>query len=250
MIDLRLGNCLEVMQTIPEKSIDVVITSPPYFNAKEYSHWNTYEDYLNWCDLWIKEVNKTLVDGGILAINSSAVITARAKRSERSIRHNIPADLYAICKNRNFWFVEELIWEKPEGAVINRNGGFSIHRHPLQWKANPTTEKILIVQKTTTKLNDEIIKNKDTTQRILGNFDRGEIFRFNPETKSKHPAPFPIDIPNIVLKYYTWANDVVLDPFMGSGTTGVVCKSLGRKFIGIEQNANYFEMAKKRIEQH
>jgi len=140
--------------------------------------------------------------------------------------------------------------EKPEGAVINRNGGFSIHRHPLQWKANPTTEKILIVQKTTTKLNDEIIKNKDTTQRILGNFDRGEIFRFNPETKSKHPAPFPIDIPNIVLKYYTWANDVVLDPFMGSGTTGVVCKSLGRKFIGIEQNANYFEMAKKRIEQH
>jgi DNA modification methylase len=246
-IDLRLGDCLEVMKSIPNKSIDVVITSPPYFNAREYSYWDNYESYLNWCDLWIKETNRILVDGGILAINSSAVITARTKRSERSIRHNIPADLYQICKNNNFWFLEELIWEKPEGAVTNRNARFSLDRHPLQWKANPTTEKILIVQKTTTKLNDEIIKNKDTTQRILGNFDRGEVFKFNPETKSNHPAPFPIDIPNIVLKYYTWTNDVVLDPFMGSGTTGIACKNLGRKFIGIEQDANYFEIASKRI---
>jgi DNA modification methylase len=247
VINLHLGDCLEVMRSIPDKSIDVVITSPPYFNAREYSYWDNYESYLNWCDLWIKETNRILVDGGILAINSSAVITARKKRNERSIRHNIPADLYGICSNNNFWFVEELIWEKPEGAVINRNQRFSLDRHPMQWKANPTTEKILIVQKKTTKLNDEIIKNKDTSQRILGDFHRGEIFKFNPETKSKHSAPFPIDIPNIVLKYYTWANDVVLDPFMGSGTTGVACKNLERKFIGIEQDANYFEIAKKRI---
>jgi len=247
MIDLHLGDCLEVMKQIPDKTIDLIITSPPYFNAREYSHWLTYENYLDWCNLWIKETNRILVDGGILAVNSSAVITARNKRSERSIRHNIPADLYAICSNSNYWFVEELIWEKPEGAVINRNQRFSLDRHPMQWKANPTTEKILIVQKKTTKLNDEIIKNKDTSQRILGDFDRGEIFRFNPETKSNHPAPFPIDIPNIILKYYTWTNDVVLDPFMGSGTTGFACKNLNRHFIGIEQDANYFEIAKGRI---
>lgn len=247
MIDLHLGDCVEVMKSIPDKSIDVVITSPPYFNARDYSYWESYEFYLSWCDLWIKETNRIIVDGGILAINSSAVIAARNKRNERSIRHNIPADLYAICKNSNFWFVEELIWEKPEGAVVNRNQRFSIDRHPMQWKANPTTEKILIVQKKTIKLNDEIIKNKDTSQRVLGDFDRGEVFRFNPETKSKHPAPFPIEIPNIILKYYTWNNDVVLDPFMGSGTTGVACKNLNRKFIGIEKDANYFEIAKRRI---
>lgn len=247
MINLHLGDCLEVMKQIPDNNIDIVITSPPYFNARHYSSWDNYDSYLSWCDLWIKETNRIIVDGGILSINSSAVITARNKRNQRSVRHNIPSDLYAICKSNNFWFVEELIWEKPEGAVINRNQRFSIDRHPMQWKANPTTEKILVVQKKTTKLNDEIIKSKNTSQRILGDFDRGEVFKFNPETKSKHPAPFPIDIPNLLLKYYTWSNDVVLDPFMGSGTTGVACKNLNRKFIGIEQDPTYFEIAKERI---
>jgi DNA modification methylase len=94
MIDLHLGDCLEVMKQIPDKTIDLIITSPPYFNAREYSHWLTYENYLDWCNLWIKETNRILVDGGILAVNSSAVITARNKRSEKNIRHNIPADLY------------------------------------------------------------------------------------------------------------------------------------------------------------
>lgn len=238
------GDCLNLIEKIPDNHIHLIITSPPYFNAKKYSHWSDYQSYLNWCQQWIDKRFRILQKGRILCINTSSVIEARTNRNSRSRRYNIPADIYALCKN--FWFCEELIWEKPEGAATNRNQRFSLDRHPLQWRANPTTERILVMQKPINCLNDKIIKSNQP-YRIEGKFDRGEVWRINPITKSQHPAPFPLDIPEKLIKYYSWPNDLVFDPFAGSGTTLVSAKNLNRQFIGIENEKEYYDICLERL---
>lgn len=238
------GDCLDLMTQISDKTINLIITSPPYFNAKKYSSWPDYTSYLNWCQIWINECFRILQDGRMLCINTSSVIEARVGRQFRSKRYNIPADIYSLCKN--FWFCEEIIWEKPEGAAINRNQRFSLDRHPLQWRANPTTERILVMQKPINCLNDKIIKSNQP-HRIEGKFDRGEVWKINPVTKSQHPAPFPLDIPEKLINYYSWPNDIVFDLFAGSGTTLVAAKNLNRQFIGIEKEKEYYDICVERL---
>lgn len=246
-VELILGDCLEKMKDIETGSIDLIITSPPYFNAKKYSYWKTYEDYIKWCERWVSTCMRVLVSGRMLCINVSAVIIARESRNTRSKRYNIPGDIHTVTTNDDWWFAEDLIWEKPEGAAINRNQRFSVDRHPMQWRANPTTEHILVYQKPTVDLNDKIIKNKDSSHRINGSFDRGEVLRMSPSKAKNHPATFPIILPEKLITYYSWPYETVLDFCMGSGTTGVAAKRLNRNFIGIEKVPEYFEIAKKRI---
>jgi len=78
-------------------------------------------------------------------------------------------------------------------------------------------------------------------------YERSNVWEMQPDTTNKHPAPFPLELPTKCITYYSYEGWTVLDPFMGSGTTGVVCKNLNRNFIGIELNPEYFKIAEKRI---
>lgn len=246
---ITCGDNLDLLKHLPNDCIDLVVTSPPYFNAREYSRWSNYADYLATCAAWVGECLRVLKPGRMLCINSSSVIEARANRNSRSTRHNIPADLYAICKSHGAWFAEELIWEKPEGAAINRNQRFSVDRHPMQWRANATTERILVCQKPTSCLNDEIIRASDSGYRIDGDFDRGEVWRMNAAYNNAHPAVFPVSLPAKLIRYYTWPGDVVLDPFSGIGTTARAAKEQGRRFVAFEINPGYCNIAEKETAQ-
>jgi DNA modification methylase len=236
---ITCGDNCDLLGLLPSECIDLVVTSPPYFNAREYAQWPTYADYLETCNGWIGECLRVLKPGRMLCVNSSSVIEARANRGSRSMRYNIPADLYGICKNHGAWFVEELIWEKPEGSALNRSQRFSVDRHPMQWRANATTERVLVCQKPTDCLNDEIIKNHDTGHRVVGEFDRGEVWRINPASDPQHPAVFPVELPSKLIRYYSWPREIVLDPFSGSGTTAKAAKELERQYIGFEINPAY-----------
>ena len=79
------------------------------------------------------------------------------------------------------------------------------------------------------------------------NYERTNVWNINPETKSKHPAPFPIELPQKLIKYYSFVNDTVLDPLMGSGTTCMAAKNNNRKYIGIEKCQEYFNIAQERL---
>ena len=171
------------------------------------------------------------------------MIVARAKRSERSQRYNIPADVHNLSKN--FWFVDEIVWVKPTGAGCGRNRRFLQDRHPIQWKATPHTERIGIYQKPTKKLNDHIIQDYNR-HRVEINLD-GEVWNIHPKRDKEHSAVFPLAIPKNLIELYSWPDDVILDPFLGSGTTGLACKNLNRKFIGIEKDETYFKIAQDRI---
>lgn len=247
MKQLIHGDCLEALAALPKASAHALITSPPYFNARDYAEWSSYDAYLRDMDLFIRLSAKVVAPGRMMCINVSAVIQPRSNRSSRSQRFNLPGDIHALCKAAGLWFQEDLIWVKPEGAAVNRNQRFSVDRHPLQWRANPVTEHILVYQTPTSQSNDAIIKRYGGRGRVQGEFDRSEVWRINPVTSSLHSAPFPETIPARLIRYYTWPGDVVIDPFLGSGTTAIAALRAGRGYIGIERDAAYFALATDRI---
>lgn len=248
------GDCIKEMTKLSSDGIKVqlTVTSPPYFNARDYSHWESYDDYLLWLQSVFSLVYDITEDGRMCCVNVSPVIEPRLKRSMESTRYPIPFDLtYTMCK-MGWKFIDDIIWEKPEGSVPNRNGKFSYHRKPVAYKPNVVTEYILVFQKPMKGLIDKILKN--TPDGILSDslvhddYERTNIWKINPEIKSKHPAPFPISLPMKLIQYYSFVNDIILDPFMGSGTTCLAAKKLNRNYIGIEKNKDYYEMSKNRIE--
>lgn len=248
-----LGDCIEVLKTLKSENtkIQLTVTSPPYFNAREYSKWETYEDYISWIISIFSLIYDITEDGRMCCINVSPVIQPRTNRNHESIRYPIPFDItYHMCK-MGWKFIEDIIWKKPEGSVPNRNGGFFRHRKPLAYKPNSITEYILIFQKPMNGLIDKILKNtpKDIINKSLvnENYERTNVWNINPETKSKHPAPFPIELPQKLIKYYSFVNDTVLDPLMGSGTTCLAAKNNNRKYIGIEKCQEYFNIAQERL---
>ena len=244
-VNLFNGDCLEVMKGILDGSVDLVITSPPYYNAKEYSQYDSYQDYLEIMVKIFSSVREKMNSGSFLCINVSPVIQARASRNEKSKRYAIPQNLTTELEKVGLEFIDEIIWVKPEGAVKNRGGGFYRSRKPKAYKPNCVTESILIFQRSDSGIIDKHLRSEDL---VADGYERSNVWLMNPETKSKHSAPFPVELPDKLIRYYSYSNQFVLDPFMGSGTTGVACKNLDRKFIGIELDETYFNIAKERID--
>ena len=242
---LYLADCREILPTLPK--VDAVITSPPYYNARDYSQFDSFCTFSAWCKEWVGQAFAALNDGRMICINCSPVIEARTSRSGRSRRWNVPHAITSACEAVGAWFCEDLTWEKPEGAAINRGQRFYVDRHPMQWRANATTERIICYQKPTHELNDRLIARKGGA-RVVGDYPRGEVWRMNPERATEHPAPFPEVLPFDLMRLYTWPAETTLDPFMGSGTTGVAAMNLQRSFIGIEREPKYFDIACRRIE--
>lgn len=245
---LLKGDCLNVMDQMikDDMNVDTVITSPPYFNAREYSYYESYDVYLDFLKDVFNRTRILMTNSSFLIVNVSPVIEARESRNTKSKRYPIPQDLTYMLTRSGFEFLDEIIWKKPDGAVKNRVGGFHRSRKPKTYKPNCVTESLLVFQRDDSGLIDKYLKN---TSLVTGDYDRTNVWEINPETKSQHPAPFPITLVEKLIRYYSYEDDVVFDPFMGSGTTGVACKNLNRNFIGIELDETYFEIAKKRIEE-
>ena len=151
-------------------------------------------------------------------------------------------------------FLEDIIWLKPEGSSKNRNGRFSLDRQPVQYKPNVVNEYIFVFQKPSKYLIDKIVRSytdKIKSQSLIEDgYERSNVWRFNPETRSEHPAPFPLQLPTNLIKYYSYLNDIVLDPFAGSGTTAIAAINLKRGFVGFELDGAYYNLAKERINKH
>lgn len=247
-------DCLDGMNKMEHNSMDICITSPPYYNAKDYSQWNTYQEYLDDMMEVFKKIFDVLKSGRMCCVNISTVIQPRKSRNSESKRIPIPFHYVNMLEQIGFKFLEDIIWVKPEGSSKNRGGRFFQDRQPLQYKPNVVNEYILVFQKPTNGLIDKILKKYkslgDVYDRslILGDYERTNIWFVNPQTKSKHPAPFPLEIPEKLIRYYSFENDNVIDPFIGSGTTAVACKNTNRNYIGFELNEDYFNMANKRLE--
>lgn len=245
-----LGDSEKVLLELPEKSVDLIFTSPPYFNARpEYDDYVDYEGYLDKLRRVIRSCHHVLNEGRFFVINISPVLIRRASRSESSRRIAVPFDVHQLFVSEGFDFIDDIIWEKPEGAgwAIGRGRRFAADRNPLQYKPVPVTEYVLVYRKQTTRLIDWNIRthpdrNAVKTSKIDDDYEKTNIWRMSPARDSRHPAIFPEELAERVIRYYSFQGDVVLDPFAGIGTVGKTATILGRRFVLIERNQEYIEI--------
>lgn len=241
------GDSSKTMKNIADGDINLIFTSPPYYNAREYSDYTNYKIYLNELKKVFTECNRILQDGRFLIVDVSPVITRRPGREYASIRYPIHFDLHNILLKAGFHFIDEIIWEKPEPSVPNRIGGYVQTHMPLTYKPNCVTESIMVYRKNCDFLLDRNINMYTSSAHCTLNddiIDRSNIWKIAPASSKKHPAIFPEELCRRILKYYSFKGDVVLDPFAGIGTLGRVAYDMERIPVMCEINENYVRYMK------
>lgn len=249
------GDSEMILQELPTESVDLVFTSPPYFNARpEYNDYIDYEEYLLKMRKIIRNVHRVLGEGRFFVMNIAPVLIRRASRSEASRRIAVPFDMHRIFIEEQFDFIDDIVWEKPEGAgwATGRGRRFAADRTPLQYKAVPVTEYVLVYRKRTNRLIDWNIRNHHNselvkTSKVMDEYERTNIWRIKPTHDKRHPAVFPLELAERVISYYSFKDDVILDPFAGIGTVGNAAARLERRFVLIEQDANYVEIIREEV---
>lgn len=252
---MALGDCEEVLAELPAQSVDLVFTSPPYYNARpEYSEFLSYEDYLEKMRRVIRQIHRVLNEGRFFVINAAPVLIRRPNRQGQSRRLAVPLDLHAIFVEESYDFIDDIIWVKPEGAgwAVGRGRRFAADRTPLQYKPVPVTEYVLVYRKHTDKLIDWNIRSYPDPEavqqsKITGEYDRTNVWYIQPAVHPEHPAVFPLELAEKVVRYYSFKGDVVLDPFAGVGTTGKAAWKLGRRFVLIEKEPRYIDVIRQEI---
>jgi site-specific DNA-methyltransferase (adenine-specific) len=239
-------NCIfhkssEIMNELPDSSVHLCITSPPYNVGKVYDEDYTLEDYLKLLHNVWKEIKRVLVPGGRISIN-----VANLGR-----KPYIPLHTFIINDLLNLGFLMrgEIIWDKSASAGSSTAWG--------SWKSpsNPTLrdvhEYILIFSKGQYKREKiEGRENTITREEFLENTKSVWTFPTVSAKKIGHPAPFPIELPFRLIQLYSYKDEIVLDPFMGSGQTAIAALKAGRQFIGYETEKEYVDLANKRIEKY
>jgi len=234
MIDLRQGDCLELMKDIPDKSIDMILCDLPYGTTA--CKWDVIIPFK---PLW-EQYNRIIKDDGAIVLFGSEPFSSQLRMSNLSM------------------FRYDWIWEKEQGAnfMLCKYQPYKVH------------EIILVFSKKRCLYNPQMAKGKPyisgkgTSGDITGNVVKVQkkntgtryprsVQRFNTD-KSKgsfHPTQKPVALLEYLIKTYTNEKDLVLDNCMGSGSTGVACVNTNRKFIGMELDGHYFEIAKERIKE-
>ena len=238
MTDLRLGDCLEVMKSIPSGSIDAIITDPPYGTTA--CKWDSVIDF----ELMWEQLNRIIKPNGAIVLFGSEPFSSALRMSN--------------IKNYKY----DVIWQKSNftGFLRAKKAPLKAHEvisvfcnetenyYPQKWLIR---DKFIDKRKTlnNTKIKDGVLKNiKRVRKADDGTRYPTSIVQFaHKPNKNLHPTQKPVLLMEYLIKTYTNEKETVLDFTMGSGSTGVAAKNTNRNFIGIEQDANYFDIATDRI---
>ena len=238
MIDLRHGDCLELMKDIPDKSIDMILCDLPYGTTQ-----NKWDSVIPLEPLW-EQYKRIIKDNGVIVLTSQGIFTAKL-----------------ILSNEK-WFKYKWVWEKSKATNF-----LNAKKQPLR-----KHEDICVFYNKQPKYNPQMTEGEPYDKGIRKNQLTGSYGEFNPvhvksegkryptdvvyfktaesEGKVYHSTQKPVALLEYLIKTYTNEGELVLDNCMGSGSTGVACLNTNRKFIGIELDENYFNIAKERIENH
>jgi site-specific DNA-methyltransferase (adenine-specific) len=259
------GDCVEVMKTLPEGCIDLVVTSCPYNANIKYDVYDdglSMDEYWEFTIDWLSQVFRVLKDDGRIAVN----VPIEMNVQERGGRILFNAEFWMKMKEVGFQFfgMVDLTEDSPHRVRQTAWGSWMSASSPYIY--NPKECVILAYKKSKKKLSkgesqwmgemieveqeDGSFKNKttysddDKKEFMHLVFGRWDYFA---DTKSLTKATFSMDIPSKAIKILTYKNDIVLDPFMGSGTSAVAAELLGRRWLGIELSPNYTNIANERI---
>lgn len=230
----------ESMPQIPDNSIHLMVTSPPYNVGKEYDEDLTLEEYLVFLQRTWSEVLRVLVPGGRACIN----IANLGRKPYLPLNAYVTQELLKL----GFLMRGEIIWNKAASAGSSTAWG--------SWRsaANPTLrdvhEYILVFCKASFKRQNPNAREATISSDEFLEYSKS-VWSFPAESARKigHPAPFPLELPRRLIQLYTFQDEVVLDPFIGSGQAALAALKTGRKFIGYEINPAYVQLAEQRIRQ-
>lgn len=235
-------DCLELLKRIDDNSVDLVVTSPPYnfdMNYTEYNDNRKLDDYTNFLRSVFSECARVLKDGGRIFVNVQPLFT------DNFPTHHIVSQ---ILSEFGLTWGGEIIWEKNNyNCAYTAWGSWMSPSKPY---LKYTWEYIEYFFKGSPKHEG----NKEDIDITADEFKSWTTAKWSiaPEKRMKefgHPAMFPEALVERILKLFSYKNDVILDPFMGAGTTAVVCNRLRRNWIGAELSAEYCKVAQNRIKQ-
>ena len=243
-INIYNADCLKTLVEIPRYSIDCIVTSPPYWKGFEYeAYFNSYAQYLRWCKKWLKECKRVLKPNGTFYLNviNDSDITVRAFELMQIATEDLMYKLH-----------ETIIWYRYNQQPANTKRQLT-NQCEFIFMLRHTSANVELNKKYAYDLNSHIFKTKNVGNvwEIPFNSGKKTISSFGrKETKSSFGhSGFPLELPETCIALSTKEKDVVLDLFMGTGQTGIACLKLNRNFIGIELDKNYFNIAKKRIDE-
>ena len=261
------GDCVEKMKEMPESSIDLIVTSPPYGVGIQYDVHDddmVWEEYVKFTYSWMEQAFRVLKDDGRIALN----IPYEINRQDKGGRIFMVAEIWSIMKSIGYKFfgVVDLEEESPHRSRTTAWGSWMSPSAPYIY--NPKECVILAYKKhhikkvkgqpkwkgELTQVQDlkdpEVWKNKviysDKDKRDFIDLVFGQ-WKYFADTRSMTKATFSMDIPTKAIKILTYRNDIVLDPFAGSGTSLVAAEVLDRRWIGIELSENYTKIARDRV---
>ena len=224
---------------IPDDSIHLIITSPPYNNSKEYDEDLSLEEYLKLINDVMVEAHRILIRGGRICINIANI----------GRKPYIPLSTYIdqIMIKIGFLPRGQIIWDKSASAGPSTAWG------SWQSASNPILrdihEYILVYSKGEFGRKNSRSNKDDSISKDAFLENTKSIWKFPTASARKvgHPAPFPIELPKRLIELYSFENDIILDPFAGSGTTAIAAKTTNRNYIMIDINSDYCKLAKERI---
>jgi len=242
------GDCLEMMRHLPQESAALTVTSPPYNIGKVYETAQPLADYLDWCADWIHEVYRITQSTGALWLNLGYLsIPERAKA--------IPIP-YLLWDRVPFFLIQEIVWNYSAGVAGRKF--FSPRNEKFLWYVKDEdnyTFNLDDVRDPNVKYPNQKKNGKIKVNPIGKN--PGDVWQFKKVTsgqnrsakeRTEHPAQFPEEVIQRIIKAASHPNELVLDPFIGSGTTAVVGLRLQRFVLGFEIQSNYCDIAATRIE--
>lgn len=262
--DLMLGDCLEMLTQLPDESVDLIFTSPPYADQRK----NTYggispQKYVEWFLPISKQLLRVLKPTGTFVLN----IKEKVVNGERS---TYVMELIIEMRKQGWLWTEEFIWHKKNSfpgkwpnrfrdswerlLQFNKNKKFNMYQEQVMVPVGNWAEKRLKKLSDTDKKRDESKVGSGFGKNISNWVGRDMVYPNNVLhlatecSNKKHSAAFPEGLPEWFIKLFTKEKDVVLDPFMGSGTTNFVAQRLFRHSIGIEINEDYFKVVQQELE--
>jgi len=230
------------IDSIEKESIDLIVTSPPYDVDIKYENYNDnipYSEYLQFTEKWLARCYDFAKPDGRMCLN---VPLDKNKGGQQSVC----ADITTIAKDVGWQYHSTIVWN--EQNISRRTAWGSWMSASAPYVIAPV-EVIIVLYK---KMWEKIRKGKsDITRDEFIQWTNG-VWTFSGESKTRigHPAPFPIELPRRCIKLFSYVGDLVLDPFLGSGTTLLACVETDRAGIGVEINKNYCELAVRRLKGH
>lgn len=246
---------------LAENSIHLVVTSPPYWTLKRYNetedqlgHVADYHAFIEALDAVWKHCYRALVPGGRLIINVGDVCLSRKKNNGRHTVVPLHATIQEHCKQIGFDNLAPIIWHKIANANYEVAGGGGFLGKPYEPNAVIKNDiEFVLMQRKPGGYRSPTAQERLLSVISAENYQLWfrQIWSDLPGTSSaKHPAPYPVEFAERLIRMFSFVGDTVLDPFMGTGTTNIACARWGRNSIGIEVDPKYFQMARARIADH